>query len=82
MILQRLGDDPRLGRKRVVLCLVLAGESVGAAARQLGISREHLSNTAWRTVSAWVLDAFEQLGAAPSTPEAAAARRGRVSVLD
>jgi hypothetical protein len=59
-VLLRLGEDPRLARERAVLETVLAGGSVRSAARALEISREHLSNTAWKTVTAWVLYAFEE----------------------
>ena len=60
-VVLRLGQDPRLTRERAVLETVLAGGSVRSAARALEISREHLSNTAWKTVTAWVLDAFEEI---------------------
>jgi hypothetical protein len=55
----RMGKDPRLLRERAVLESVLAGGSVWGAARALGISREHLSNSSWRVVTLWVLEAFE-----------------------
>jgi hypothetical protein len=58
-VLQRLGDDRRLEREATLLRAVLEGSSVQAAAKALGLSREHLSNTAWRTVTLWVLDEFE-----------------------
>lgn len=60
-VILRLGGDPRLARERAVLETVLAGGSVRSAARALEISREHLSNTAWKTVTVWVLDAFEEI---------------------
>jgi hypothetical protein len=60
-VVLRLGQDPRLTRERAVLETVLAGGSVRSAAQALEISREHLSNTAWKTVTAWVLDAFEDI---------------------
>jgi hypothetical protein len=60
-VVLRLGEDPRLARERAVLETVLAGGSVRSAARALEISREHLSNTAWKTVTAWVLDSFEEI---------------------
>jgi hypothetical protein len=60
-VVLRLGEDPRLARERAVLETVLAGGSVRSAARALEISREHLSNTAWKTVTTWVLDAFEEI---------------------
>ncbi|MBI5289533.1 MAG: hypothetical protein HY873_11240 [Chloroflexi bacterium] len=58
-VLQRVGDDRRLEREAALLRTVIAGGSVCSAAKALGLSREHLSNTAWRTVSGWVLDEFE-----------------------
>lgn len=60
-VVLRLAEDPRLARERAVLETVLAGGSVRSAARALEISREHLSNTAWKTVTAWALDAFEEI---------------------
>jgi hypothetical protein len=60
-VVLRLGEDPRLARERAVLETVLAGGSVRSAARALEISREHLSNTAWKTVTTWVLDSFEEI---------------------
>jgi hypothetical protein len=63
LVLARLGDDPRLGRERAVLQTVLRDGSGGAAARALGQSREHISNTAWRTATGWVLEAFGEAGA-------------------
>jgi hypothetical protein len=60
-VILRLGEDPRLARERAVLETVLAGGSVRSAARSLEISREHLSNTAWKTVTTWVLDSFEEV---------------------
>jgi hypothetical protein len=58
-VLARLGGDTRLRREAALLQGVLDGGSVQSAARQLGLSREHLSNTAWRTVTAWVLEEFD-----------------------
>jgi hypothetical protein len=59
-VLTRLGNDRRLARERAVIEAVLAGSSVRSVAIALGISREHLSNTAWRTVTDWVLEAFDE----------------------
>jgi hypothetical protein len=79
LVLARLGDDPRLGRERAVLQTVLAGGSVGAAARALGQSREHISNTAWRTATGWVLEALGEV-CAEGRPERGGGLR-RISAL-
>jgi hypothetical protein len=76
-VLQRLGDDRRLEREAALLRTVIDGGSVQAAAKTLGLSREHLSNTAWRTVSAWVSEEFER-GAA-STPKLVSLRDTRAA---
>lgn len=77
-VIQRLGDDPRLARERGVLAAVLAGGSVRSASQALGVSREHLSNTAWKTVTRWVLAAFEErCHALRSVREAPASRSRR-----
>ena len=60
-VIFRLGEDPRLARERAVLETALASGSVRSAAQALEISREHLSNTAWKTVTGWVLDVFEEI---------------------
>lgn len=60
-VVLHLGEDRRLARGRAVLETVLAGGSVRSAANALEISREHLSNTAWKTVTVWVLDAFAEI---------------------
>jgi hypothetical protein len=55
-----ISRDARLNREAVVLAIVLEKGSVQAAARTLRLSREHVSNTLWRTVTGWVLDEFER----------------------
>lgn len=75
LLLARLGDDPRLARERAVLATVLAGGSVGAAADALGITRAHLSSSAWKRVTTWTLEAFEERGAAVRRSRLADARR-------
>ena len=79
-VLARLGEDPRLGRERAVLQTVLAGGSVGAAARLLGQSREHISNTAWRTATGWVLEAFGE-ACAEARGERGGGRRPRLGAV-
>jgi hypothetical protein len=59
-VLQRIQGDQRMAREATVLATVLEGGSVQEAARRLGRSREHTSNTAWRTVTLWVLDDFQK----------------------
>jgi hypothetical protein len=59
-VLERMQGDQRLEREAIVLGIVLEGGSVRAAALRLGRSREHISNTAWRTVTLWVLEEFER----------------------
>jgi hypothetical protein len=80
-VLARLGGDPRLGREHAVLETVLAGGSVRAAAQALGRSREHVSNTAWRNVTAWALEAFEERCRGARGAAASAGRRSRISAL-
>jgi hypothetical protein len=74
LVLRRLGDDPRLARERGLLATVLAGGSVNGAAAALGVSRAHLSNSSWRTVTGWVLDAFEELCKVQPDPRSAPVR--------
>jgi hypothetical protein len=81
LVLARLGEDPRLGRERAVLQTVLAGGSVGAAARALGQSREHISNTAWRTATAWVLEAFGEVCEAARPERGSGGRRPRLGAI-
>ncbi len=59
-VLAQLRHDARLTREATVLETVIADGSVQLAARRLARSREHISNTAWRTVTGWVLDEFER----------------------
>ncbi len=59
-LLEALRPDRRLAREATVLEAVLSGASVQSAARQLALSREHVSNTTWRTVTDWALDEFER----------------------
>ena len=60
-VLQRIQGDQRMAREATVLATVLEGGSVQAAATRIGRSREHTSNTVWRTVTSWVLDDFQNL---------------------
>jgi hypothetical protein len=81
-VLSRLGQEPRLTRERAVLETVLAGGSVRSAAQALGVSREHLSNTAWRSCTGWALEAFAELCAASGhTGSQEAARRRRAPLM-
>lgn len=59
-VLERIAHDERLRTEAIVLETVLANGSVQAAARRIVKSREHVSNTAWRVVTLWVLDEFER----------------------
>ena len=59
-LLSRIEGHELLRREATVLATVLAGQSISAAAASMHISREHLSNTAWRTVCTWIADEWQR----------------------
>ncbi len=59
-VFARIKGHELLSREATVLAAVLKGQSISAAAASMQISREHVSNTAWRNVCIWVAEEWQR----------------------